>query len=1034
MTHVTRKILIALPAAMLGLLVGCSGGSADTPGTQPTPLPPNVFESANPSGKSAASRASNATGGASAIGAGAAAPSPGADDSAARAIEEADIIKIEDGRLFALSQYGGLSVIDVSQRDNLSLLGRHKIVAMPFEMYVRQGLVFALYRGYGDYVLDPVSQQHTWVQTSQVVVLDTRDAANIKAIGEFQVPGNIADSRIVGDILYVAAYEDGYCWGCTQNKPRTRVISLNVSDPTHVFRVDEVSFEERTDSYSWQRSISVTDQRMYVAGPVWGQSTPVGSVIQVVDISDPTGDLKEGASIQVAGQVNSRWQMDEYNGALRVISQPFQWLAATPPTVETFRVTSSTDITPLGATTLTLPRPESLQSVRFDGDRGYAITFERTDPLFTIDLRDPAKPAQVGQLEIPGFVYHMEPRGNRLIGLGFDQGNAEGSLHVSIFDVSNMAAPTMLSRKNFGGNWAGLAEGQDQIHKSFRVLDSERLILVPFSGYSSAGQVDPNCSGTWNSGIQLLDFTSDMLALRGVVPTKSAARRGILHDQRLLAVSDEQVEAFDISNRDQPRPTAAVALAQNVTRTASVGSHVLRISQNWMTQATQLDVTTLSGVAIPGAAPALEIPRQANSCYASSWLQDVFTSGNRAYLVFQAYDYTGGQSTQSTRIATVEVSPSGTATVVGQATLPLSEFYGGWYYGYGYGYGYGMVTSGRSALAVGSTVVLEDTSKKYDSATGLPLITSAPLKVMDLSDPARPETSAVQLPAGEGVTGLLASGTVVARSHYEVSPFNADRVRFFLDQVDVSDPRSPRVLRSVNIPGSLVAYDASAKRAITASYEIAVLQNVTRSDCYGNHAQPDFIGPPDSYDPGGLLIAEALGECRVVRQSLQLVSFSEESAQIVGSYEIPSKYSIHQIATGTDRTFVSLAAGWYGYRYYGYGFGACYGGCAPGVVEKRSLPLITVSGLHSGNFGASSLEIDVGDYGQLSGLVASGKHAVLSAGWRGQVSVVNAEVASMSRIEATAEVPGYVADINILGNTAICSLGYDGVTTLPLSR
>lgn len=67
---------------------------------------------------------------------------------------------------------------------------------------------------------------------------------------------------------------------------------------------------------------------------------------------------------------------------------------------------SSEDITPMGSTAMQLPRPESLRAVRFDGDRGYAITFEQTDPLFTLDLTDPAAPRQVGELEIPGWVTH----------------------------------------------------------------------------------------------------------------------------------------------------------------------------------------------------------------------------------------------------------------------------------------------------------------------------------------------------------------------------------------------------------------------------------------------------------------------------------------------------------------------------------------------------------------------------------------------------------------------------------------------------
>src|SRR5690606_33601846 len=65
---------------------------------------------------------------------------------------------------------------------------------------------------------------------------------------------------------------------------------------------------------------------------------------------------------------------------------------------------------------------------------------------------------------------------------GAGSGNTEGAITVSLFDVSELTAPTMLDRVNFGGDWASLAEGQDRIHKAFNVLEDQNLILVPFAG------------------------------------------------------------------------------------------------------------------------------------------------------------------------------------------------------------------------------------------------------------------------------------------------------------------------------------------------------------------------------------------------------------------------------------------------------------------------------------------------------------------------------------------------------------------------
>ncbi len=41
-----------------------------------------------------------------------------------------------------------------------------------------------------------------------------------------------------------------------------------------------------------------------------------------------------------------------------------------------------------------LGRGERIYAVRFIGDVGYVVTFRQTDPLYTLDLADPAQPAR----------------------------------------------------------------------------------------------------------------------------------------------------------------------------------------------------------------------------------------------------------------------------------------------------------------------------------------------------------------------------------------------------------------------------------------------------------------------------------------------------------------------------------------------------------------------------------------------------------------------------------------------------------------
>ncbi|MBW2453114.1 MAG: beta-propeller domain-containing protein [Deltaproteobacteria bacterium] len=510
---------------------------------------------------------------------------PAAD--ANRAILEADIVQIVDDRLYALSSTAGLNVIDLSVPGELTLLDQaDSALGQPFEMYVLDGRVVAL--------ADAAEGDHH----SSVQIFDVTDPTDIRFTGGEAVAGHVSDSRIVGDVLYLVTHEDHVCSGCNPD-PTTTIASFRFGEGSAITKVDELSYQQPdVQNRGWKRSVMVTTERMYVAGVAWdGWSEEGHSTIQVIDISDPEGDLVEGTQVEAAGQILNRWQMDEREGVLRVVSQPGVWSTADVPTVQTFGIESAQLLEPMASVDLTLPTPESLRSVRFDGDRAYAITAQapepydptagadvelpqppvdscgpNCDPLIVIDLSDAWEPVQLGELEMPGWVFHMEPRGNRLMALGFESTYPLGPLSVSLFDVADGAAPKLVERVTFGGQWAGLAEDQNRIHKAFTIVDELGLILVPYGWWG--WEEDLQCSefegcdgdtytSCWDSGdwarrgaVQLIDFTTDTLVARGQANLDSWALRAMIHDQSLLAVSDDEVSRFDVTDRDQPSEDA----------------------------------------------------------------------------------------------------------------------------------------------------------------------------------------------------------------------------------------------------------------------------------------------------------------------------------------------------------------------------------------------------------------------------------------------------------------------------------------------
>ncbi|HMA95707.1 MAG TPA: beta-propeller domain-containing protein [Polyangiaceae bacterium] len=1022
MTLRKSGFLISL-GCLLVSVVGCESNSGNP--TKPTDNgEPGVFESDAPNGS--ASRNKSASLDSSTAGEAAPTANAGDDGSAARAIEEADIIKLEGTRLYALSQYGGLSVIDVSNRDQMRLLGRKKVQAQPFEMYVRDQVVFALYNGYGEYVPGTKEGEWSWVTTSYVMAFDTHDPSNPAVVGKFEVPGTIQDSRIVGNALYVVGYQTNGCWGCADGESTT-IISLDVSAPNAIRKVDERMYaDDTTTQWSWKRSVTVTDKRMYIAGPEYGTDGPLGSTIQVVDISDPTGKLVDGAKVSAAGKIDSRWQMDETAGVLRVISQPGVWRPTDPPRIQTFGVESAQAITKLATVDMVVPQNESLRSVRFDGPRGYAITAVQTDPLFTIDLTDPAIPRQAGELVMPGWVYYMEPRGERVVGLGYDQGNAAGALAVSLFDVSNLAKPTMLARVNFGGDWAWIGEDQDRVHKAFQVLDAANLVLMPFSGYSYR-QAD--CSSTYNSGVQLIDWTGDTLSLKGVAPTIGAARRGFLYNERLFTVSDERVESFSIADRAKPVRTDQLKLAENVSQTLDAGTAVVKVGQDWWSGSVSIDTTTLAAVQDPASNGHLDVQIDQRNCNSWSSLGSALAKDGKVFLLIDQYNYedkeTGGTSTRVTRLITVDVANPAAPTVVGEATI---DFGSGW----NYWYNAGLVNAGSSAVMAGNVIVAMGRENVVieKRVTGDIYGTKSVIKVIDPANPSAPQVSSVELPISLGTTGLLASGNIIGVGHFLESPSNPERVRFYVDRLDITDPKNPVLSAPVNVPGSPVAFDAKSSNVVTVDYTDIKQEGIASETCYSDYKSAWFEYPDGRYEEG------ALGTCHSMQETVSLVALSGNSASVLGAQKLEVGQAVSNVAVGDDRVFMAIGAG--GYRPYGMaadvavsckGCGGYYG---YSTIEASKLPLIVVAGLGSSAFALGQVELSGGDYWSYSPIVASGQRALLSTGWRGKLAVVDGANVAAPTVVREAEVVGSAQHLTAIAGIGIASMYYDGVQTIQI--
>ena len=193
------------------------------------------------------------------------------------------------------------------------------------------------------------------------------------------------------------------------------------------------------------------------------------------------------------------FRLSEHQGKLRAVSSSYNWWSSTR---NRLTILEPSSIAPgVLRTVSTLPnaqRPESLgkpnellYGTRFVGDRLYAVTFKKVDPLYVIDLADAANPRIAGALELPGFSDYLHPLANGLL-LGFGKdavpadttGDAQFAwyqgLQLTLFDVSDAARPREVQRALMGKR--GSESALIQSHHAFSALpraDGSLAIALP---------------------------------------------------------------------------------------------------------------------------------------------------------------------------------------------------------------------------------------------------------------------------------------------------------------------------------------------------------------------------------------------------------------------------------------------------------------------------------------------------------------------------------------------------------------------------
>ncbi len=336
----------------------------------------------------------------------------------------------------------------------------------PSEVYAQDGYLAVVYtkseysdgeNGYDGYYRDYTCAD----------VYDVSDPEEPEKIGEITQSGYFNTMRIRGGYVYLLSSFYADTGAARENQSayipevQGKLISTDCiympqgrmgNSYTVISSFDLDDPDGRTDSKAVFGNTGlcyVSTENIYITESIYGESDSDVNQTSIRKVSYGDGKLEGVGQTKVSGTLNDSFSIDEYNGYLRLVTTVTKTagqargvvpLFAPEPSESNSLYVLDENLEIVGEIR-NLAAGESVYSARFLGETGYFVTFRQVDPLFSVDLSDPAAPKILGELKIPGFSEYLHPYGDGLLlGIGMDvdeSGVTTEGVKLSMFDISD---------------------------------------------------------------------------------------------------------------------------------------------------------------------------------------------------------------------------------------------------------------------------------------------------------------------------------------------------------------------------------------------------------------------------------------------------------------------------------------------------------------------------------------------------------------------------------------------------------------------
>jgi len=479
-------------------------------------------------------------------------------------VDEADIVKTDGKYLYVVSGQN-IFILNAYPPEEAELLS--KIIfngTYPREIFVSGDKLvvfgYTLYRGYPQ--VD---------EKSSVRVYDISDRAKPVLKRDLSISGGYFSSRMIGDYAYIVISQPVYVIYDTVILPKvyvgkevreidaTDVYYLNVTDVSYSFTTivslnaqkDREEPKYLTILMGSASGMYVSLNNIYVTFPQWTITpkevaplmfpAPSEELTIIYRVHIENDNIVCEANGTVPGYVLNQFSMDEYYDHFRVATTT--WVNGNSQN-NVYVLDMSMNL--VGELENLAPG-ERIYSARFMGKRCYLVTFRQIDPFFVIDVEKPSKPKVLGYLKIPGFSGYLHPYDdNHIIGVGRENTNVK----ISLFDVSDVSAPTEMSKYVMRGGWSDTPVLSD--HKSFLFDRSRELLVFPVTiqGWEKYPEWQGACvfSISLSKGIMFRGGISHQEPYPSQLEEDYFVRRTLYIDEVLYTMSNKKIKMNNMEN------------------------------------------------------------------------------------------------------------------------------------------------------------------------------------------------------------------------------------------------------------------------------------------------------------------------------------------------------------------------------------------------------------------------------------------------------------------------------------------------------